>query len=257
MQAFAQNYAQEYDQLYRDKDYRGECDLVEQAFKQYGIGPVRSLVDFGCGTGNHALLLAQRGYRVTGVDLSASMLAWAREKSRRAGVEVRWLEGDLRDVQTPGPVDAALLMFAVLGYLQHNRDITAALKNVRRHLRPGGLLLLDVWYGPAVLAIKPADRSRIVSLPQGQVIRLGTSDLDTRRHICRVHYRLWRLVNGRVAREEEELHTVRYFFPLELELFLNLAGFELLSLTAFPSLERRVDDTTWNALAVARAIESP
>jgi len=78
-QVFGQAYADQYDLLYHDKDYEAECDLLEEVFRRYGQEPIKSILDLGCGTGNHAILLARRGYRVTGVDLSADMLAHARE----------------------------------------------------------------------------------------------------------------------------------------------------------------------------------
>jgi hypothetical protein len=148
-----------------------------------------------------------------------------------------------------------LIMFSVLGYLRHNLEVMAALGNARRHLRRHGLLLFDVWYGPAVLTIKPSDRAQVISLPNARVIRLASARLDTRHHLCEVQYHLWRLAGDRVEREDEELHTIRYFFPMELELMLEQASFKLISLTAFPSLDRPADETSWNVFGVAQAVD--
>jgi SAM-dependent methyltransferase len=253
-QVFGQTYADQYDLLYRDKDYEAECDLIEQTFRQFGTGEVRSVVDFGCGTGNHSIPLAHRGYHVTGVDLSAEMLRVARQKSTEAGVAINWVEGDIRNVQAGGPFDAGLFMFAVLGYLLPNEDVMAALANARRHIRTGGLLAFDVWYGPAVLNIRPSDRAKVVPASGGKAIRIVTPRLDIRHHTCEVHYHLWRLIDDRVEAEIEELHSVRYFFPMELELMLSQSGFVLTSLTAFPTLDRLASETTWNVFGVACAI---
>ncbi|MCX6570924.1 MAG: methyltransferase domain-containing protein [Candidatus Aminicenantes bacterium] len=254
MTVFGETYANQYDELVRDKDYRGECDLIEDVFRLYGHGEIHTLVDFGCGTGNHSIPLAQRGYQVTGVDLSSEMLCVARKKSSEVGASVNWIEGDVRNVQVGGPFDAGLFMYAVFGYLLLNEDVMAALSNARCHIRSGGLLTFDIWYGPAVLTIKPSDRVKIVPVTDGKVIRIVTSRLDTRHHSCQVHYHLWQLTGDHVEAESEELHTVRYFFPLELELMLSQSGFALVSLTAFPSLDRPADETTWNVLGVARAV---
>src|SRR5207248_11417549 len=67
---FGPQYAEAYDTLYRDKDYSAECDAIEHVFRLYGIGPVRRVLDLGCGTGGHAVPLAERGYEVVGVDRS-------------------------------------------------------------------------------------------------------------------------------------------------------------------------------------------
>jgi predicted TPR repeat methyltransferase len=79
MTPFTENYANQYDRLYRDKDYAAECDFLETLFAQAAT-PVRRILDLGCGTGGHALPLAQRGLHVTGVDLSAGMLAFAQTR---------------------------------------------------------------------------------------------------------------------------------------------------------------------------------
>lgn len=252
--AFQEAYAELYDHLYVNKNYSGECDLIREAFKKYGVGEIKSIADWGCGTGSHALLLAEQGYAVTGVDLSEPMLHLARDKAMAAGLEIEWIKGDIRDVQLPGQFDAGLFMFSVLGLLQTNHDVMAAFQNARKHIRSAGLILFDVWYGPAVLTIKPSDSTKIMPKPDGKMIRIGTSKLDSRHHLCEVRFNLWNLVGDRVTSETEEVQTVRYYFPMELELILNQTGFSLLSLTSFPTLDRPADETTWNAFGVARAV---
>lgn len=140
MIVYGDEYANEYDQLYSDKNYQAECDLIEHTFHRFATGEVRSIVDFGCGTGNHAIPLAQRGYCVTGVDLSAEMLRVARKKSTEAGVAINWVEGDIRNVQAGGPFNAGLFMFAVLGYLLPNEDIMLRLP------MPGGIFRQEVCW---------------------------------------------------------------------------------------------------------------
>ena len=55
---FGAVYADAYDLLYQDKDYDAECDLIESLFKNYGESGIKSVLDLGCGTGNHAVPLA-------------------------------------------------------------------------------------------------------------------------------------------------------------------------------------------------------
>lgn len=78
---FGTNYSAVYDSLYHDKDYEGECNLVERLLGAHGKEGLLRLLDLGCGTGNHTLPLARRGHRVTGIDRSPGMLARARVKA--------------------------------------------------------------------------------------------------------------------------------------------------------------------------------
>ncbi len=250
---FNQGYADQYDLLYSDKDYEAECDLLEQAFKKYGHR-VKTILDIGCGTGNHSIPLARRGYQVTGVDLSENMLTHAREKAKssNAPASLAFVQGDARTVDVNKKFDAVLMMFAVLGYQLTNEDVLASLNTVRKHLNPGGVFIFDIWYGPAVLSVRPSERIKVIPTSDGKVIRAASGSLDTTRHLSKVKYRLWRISSDKLVSETEELHQMRYFFPQELALFLSSSGLALQKITAFPSLEQVTDETTWNVLGVAK-----
>jgi SAM-dependent methyltransferase len=99
----------------------------------------RTIVDAGCGTGRDAAALAETGFQVTGIDASAEMVAVARERLPDARFEV----GDVRIWQSAEPFDGALCR-GVLNDLIEDDDRQAALDNIARMLRPGGLLVLGV-----------------------------------------------------------------------------------------------------------------
>jgi SAM-dependent methyltransferase len=256
---FEQNYTDQYDLLYSDKDYEAECDLIESAFDKFTSSPVKTILDMGCGTGNHALPLSKRGYRVHGVDLSQHMLAYAEKKAKTLKLQNTcvlpvFIQGDLRNIDLGQKFDSVLMMFAVLGYQTSNADVLAALRTARSHLNPGGLFICDVWYGPAVLTIRPSERVKVIPVENGKVIRAASGTLDTFHHLCEVRYNLWHLSGDRVINESEESHMMRYFFPQELRMLLDLSGFELLKITKFGSLDTIADEGSWNVLVISRAI---
>lgn len=254
-QPFGPVYADSYDTLYQDKDYSAECDLIEKIFRTYGDHKVHSVLDLGCGTGSHAVPLAERGYEVTGVDRSPYMLTRARKAGAAAdSTDLTLQQGDIRDLDLRRTFDAVLIMFAVLGYQLSNEDVLSTLKTARAHLSAGGLLLFDVWYGPAVLAERPSQRVKVIPTDGGQIVRVSSGTLDIRRHICRVDYLLWILEGDRLIQKAEESHSMRYFFPLELELYLRSSGFEFIRFGSFPDFDREPNETTWNVLQIARAI---
>lgn len=252
---FGDQYSNAYDTLYGEKDYDAETALVLEAIRAASPHPVHSIADWGCGTGAHALRFAQQGLVVEGVDLSEAMLAGARKKISDAGFEARvsLQQGDVATARLEGELDAAVMMFAVLGYQTTNERVLQTLRNVRRHLRTGGIFVADVWNGPAVLTTRPTDRFRVTRRDGRDILRSASTTLDTTAHLATVSFNLWTLDGDRVVGNTTEHHQMRYFFPQELALFLELAGFEQISLTAFPSLIDPVNDAAWNALVVARA----
>jgi SAM-dependent methyltransferase len=252
---FGSAYAEAYDIFYQDKDYTAECELLDRIFRNYGDGAIYKVLDLGCGTGNHAIPLAQLGYQVVGVDRSESMLAHALSKvaDLSSDARVSFMKGDIRSFDLKRQFDAALMMFAVLGYQLDNDDIFSALRTARRHLRPAGLLIFDVWYGPAVLNQRPSQRVKAIPTHGGQVLRFASGELDIRRQVCKVCFHVWQLEGKTLVAETEESHWMRYFFPMELELFLKCSGFALIRLGAFPDFDKEPDETTWNVLGVAQA----
>lgn len=246
-----QRYARFYDALYRDKDYRGECRYLERIFAKYSRYPVKKVLDLGCGTGGHSLLLARSGYEVTGIDLSPSMLAEAREKARSSGIHLRLRRGDIRTARLQDRFDAVISMFAVMGYQVSGRDARRAVATAARHLRRGGLFVFDVWFGPAVLHDPPASRKKTVPTDDGRIVRTTTCSLDQLAQVVTVRFRTVRYSGRRVAERVEEKHPMRFFFPREIELLLDSAGFSLRLLAPFMALRGRPDEGTWNVAVVA------
>jgi SAM-dependent methyltransferase len=250
---FGQSYAGLYDRLYAEKDYRAECDLIEAAHRRFAASAGNRLLDIGCGTGRHSVELAARGWNVTGVDRSAPMLELARARALAAGTEISFIEGDAQNFDAGKPFDVALMMFAVIGYLDEPDALRAALANVRRHLADGGLFLFDCWYGPAVVSQQPEHRTRVIEGPASRTTRHAAASLDPSRRVATVRYRLVETVGERVLSDTEEVHSMRYFFDDELRSLLAEARLDLRSISAFPSLDQPATDADWNVFVVAAA----
>lgn len=252
--AFDKLYAQQYDGFYKEKNYTAECDLMERVFRRLGVSP-GSLLDLGCGTGSHAIIMSKRGYQVTGVDRSRHMLAEAKEKTFQAGCDITFAEADISalDFGTGVSFDAVVSMFAVMGYLTENATLEKTLISVRRLLRPGGVFLFDCWYGPAVLAERPQPRiHRYVSAQGRAVLRLATPELDHLSHTVNVRYHVLEMDGKHIMAEAHETHSMRYFFPLEIRYFLEKAGFNEVYLYSFDDLEAPLSPDCWNMMVVAR-----
>lgn len=252
---FGKDYSSSYDLLYEEKDYDGECDLIEKIIKKYGKIPVHSILDLGCGTGNHSVRLAKRGYQVTGVDRSKEMLDIAKAKADQHKVTCTLLASDIREFDRPEKYDAIIMMFAVLGYQQENDDVLAVLNTVSKHLKKGGVFICDLWYGPAVLAQKPGERVRVIEKGDTKIIRVSAGVLDSFRHLVTVHFHLWTIKGERMVAETREDHTMRFFFSQELSLLFSCSGLAIQRMGEFPGIETDPGEETWNICTVSQLRE--
>ena len=125
---FCGGYADQYDLLYDKKDYETECDLIEDVFHLYRKGEINKILDFGCGTGGHAIPLVTRGYELFALDRSPEMLSLAHDKLRQA-ISTNdfqspiFLQGDIRDWEMGQLFDAVIMKFAALSYQLSNGDV--------------------------------------------------------------------------------------------------------------------------------------
>jgi SAM-dependent methyltransferase len=173
------------------------------------------VLDIGCGHGRIANRLAERGARVTGLDATPLFLERAREDAVRRGVEVEYVEGDMRALPWEERFDAAFSWFTTFGYFDDvgNRRVLA---EARRALRPGGRLALDVhnvlafarnWL-PVTLVER--DDDLLVDSHSFDVLETRT---ETERFVVR---------SGRVRRTR---YRVRFFTFTELRDWLLAARF--------------------------------
>jgi SAM-dependent methyltransferase len=251
---FGPTYAAAYDLFYAEKDYEAECQVIERAFAEFSVVPIRRVLDLGCGTGGHAIPLAGRGYKIVAVDRSPEMLAAARDKAAKADVAISFLLDDVSASRPMALWDAALMMFNVLGYQSSPAKVTAALAAVRRALRPGGLFVFDFWRASAVNLEAPVQRWKIVEQGGARLLRLSSGQLDPSIETCSVKIHVLRLDEDRVIDETIEDHQIRYFRCEQLMKSLEGAGMELLRLGCFPEYWREPSPQQWSAFGIARAL---
>ena len=144
-EALFENYGQKYDNETFTQGTIGECDFIE---KELTFDKTLKLLDVGCGTGRHSIELSKRGYSVTGVDLSASQLARAKEKAEKEGLEIDFLRYDARKLPFENAFDAAIMLcegaFPLMETDEMNFEI---LSSVTKSLKKPGKLIFTTLNG--------------------------------------------------------------------------------------------------------------
>ncbi len=224
------DYAAYYDLLYADKDYDAEARYVLELLSGALGGPPAALLDLGCGTGAHARALAAHGVDVHGVDLSEGMIRLARE---RGGDPAAFTLADCTAFDLGRTFDAVTALFHVASYQTETAALDAMLRRAAAHLRPGGALLFDFWYGPAVLTDPPVVRVKRMENEALRVLRTAEPQMHYQRDVVDVHYEVRIERKGADAAQApavlRETHSMRYLFLPELLWLLDGAGFDALS----------------------------
>lgn len=106
---------------------------VDNIVRRTGVAPPAEVLDLACGTGRHSLVFAARGFAVTGLDYSAPFLREGRRNARKAGLRVRFVQGDMKDLGAhfaDGRFDLVVALFNSFGYFTRRSDDTTMLRAV-------------------------------------------------------------------------------------------------------------------------------
>ncbi len=140
-----QNYVKKYDDESFTKGTMGEVDFIE---KEIGYDKSFRILDIGCGTGRHSIELAKRGYKVTGIDLSASMLEKARFKAKQENVIVNFIQADARKLEFAEKFELIIMLcegaFPLMETDEMNFEI---LRNATNALKKNGKFIFTTLNG--------------------------------------------------------------------------------------------------------------
>jgi SAM-dependent methyltransferase len=243
------NYAKYYNLLYKDKDYKSEAAYVDGLVKRFSEKTGKTILDIGCGTGIHAALMSNYGYKLTGIDLSEEMIAIARSK---AIANAQFRVGNATDFELHEKFDIVTSLFHVLSYQTTNDNVRSMIKNASMHLSEKGLFIFDFWYGPAVLNFKPSVRIKRLEDDEIKVTRLAEPVLKPNDNIVEVNYEL--LITSKAKKETEvvkEIHPMRYFFKPEIEFLLADANMDILYFNEWLT-DQAASESTWGVCCVAQ-----
>jgi SAM-dependent methyltransferase len=251
------HYARYYDLLYDGKDYTAESRFVHDRLCALGA-QAGDLLELGSGTGKHAMVFAELGWKVTGIDLSANMVAQARQRAAKTprGVfrKPTFRVGNMVNLRLGRGYDAVVSLFHVIGYQTSNLALSASIKTAADHLKPDGLFFFDFWFGPAVLTEKPSVRIKRFSDKAIDVTRISEPVLDVNQNIVSINFDVFvEDKRTHVVNRISENHRMRYFFVPELERFLTLQGLEIVAQGKWMNVDP-MDSQSWYGWIAAKKV---
>ncbi|KAA0231877.1 class I SAM-dependent methyltransferase [candidate division KSB1 bacterium] len=245
-------YYDYYDKIYSGKNYRAEVETVLGLF-QNSVGKIpKRVLDVGCGTGSHALILAEKGCDVVGIDLDCGVVDIAHRKcSGQTNATPVFLCEDVSKLEA-GKFDLTVSLFNVINYIDQMDSLLMFFESIHKHLFDEGVFIFDCWNGLAAILDPPRNKDSrflvggeqidITTRPcvelMNQSVRVDNcvevtgSDGSKRKFIFSYHQTLWT--------------------PWCLKNVLMIAGFEILYVSAWMQPNVIATYNTWKITFVCQ-----
>ena len=218
--------AKSYDRLTNDVDYKATVDFYMQILQRENVAP-RTAVDLACGTGSVALLLAQKGMQVIGVDMSEEMLCEASQKALELENPPMFVCQKLQELNLLRGVDLAVCALDSLDYVTDPADCREAIRRVYRVLNPGGCFIFDVNTPEKLRAMD----GQVFLDEDDDVYCVWRGEFDEDTNICTYAMDLFQR-HGAVWQRSYEEHQEYAYTQEELTQYLKEAGFNRIEVYA-------------------------
>lgn len=219
---FAEVFDETWFKLLPDRLWPRTAREVQFVQESLGFAPGAELLDLGCGYGRHTLELAERGYRMSGVDLSRPLLERGAGEARRRNLDVAFMHGDMRELAFDAAFDGILCMQTTFGYFDDHTNF-AVLQGMARALRPGGRLLIEVMNRDYIANHVP----RRIWWDTDEVLLMEEVYFDWDVSRLRVH----RTIVDEGRDPWEQTMTTRMYSAHELTGLLQMCGLNVLELS--------------------------
>lgn len=186
------------------------------------------ILELCCGTGRLTIPIAKEGYNISGVDITSSMLEQAKTKALETGLEIDFIQADIRTLDLPEKYDLIFIPFNSIHHLYQNEDIFRAFNVVKNHLKENGLFLLDC-YNPNIQYIVDGAKG------QKEIAEYITKDgrkvsikqkmrYENKSQINRIEWQYY--INDKF--DSIQNLDMRLYFPQELDSYLERNGFKII-----------------------------
>lgn len=186
------------------------------------------ILELCCGTGRLTLPIAKDGFDITGVDYTPSMLEQAKIKASEAGLAIEFIEADMRTFDAEEKYDLIFIPFNSIHHLYTNEDLFKALTVVKKHLKEGGLFLLDC-FNPNIQFIAEGQKelkevTQYTTDDGRNIVIKEIMRYENTSQINRIEWHYY--INGEFDSVQDL--DMRMFFPQELDTYLKFNGFDII-----------------------------
>ncbi|AXG70547.1 glycine/sarcosine N-methyltransferase [Kordia sp. SMS9] len=186
------------------------------------------ILELCCGSGRLTLPLAKDGHDITGVDFTASMLTQAKAKAIHAGLDIEFIEADMRTFELPEQYDLIFIPFNSVHHLYTNEDLFQTLKAVKKHLKKDGVFIFDCFNPNLPFIVEGGKELKEISKYKTddgrKIVIKEIMHYESSTQINRIEWHYF--INGEF--DSIQNLDMRMFFPQELNAYLQWNGFNII-----------------------------
>lgn len=200
-----------------------QINFYERAIEHFG----QPVLELACGTGNYLVTLSEQNLDISGTEKFAEMLDAAQAKAERRQVETNLFSADMRDFNLNQKFNLIFVAENSLQHLKTTAEVSACFASVKKHLKPGGRFIVEVFNPSLNLLNRDPHRRYFVGeyrTDNGWIILETSVRYDAATQINHIN---WHYKNQYWKKEETVSFTMRQFFPQELDAIFRASGFEI------------------------------
>ena len=236
--------AEFYDSLNFGCDYNALADFLFSTIKENEQTKTSLVLDLACGTGKLTFLLRERGYDMTGVDMSENMLASAQEYAYANGInDVLLLCQDMREFELYGTVDACVCTLDSINYLTKTQDVKKCFSLIHNYLIPEGVFIFDV---NTPYRFREIYAKNDFILESDKALLAWQNSFNEKTGICKFYLSIFKEDDDGRYERYDEMQTEKCYSRRKIEALLRETGFELIAV--YGNLDKRIacdNDEKW------------
>ncbi|HLS53365.1 MAG TPA: class I SAM-dependent methyltransferase [Tissierellaceae bacterium] len=213
-------FANLYDQLMNDFDYKEWFLYIEEIFTKFKVSPEKVL-EMACGTGNLTYYLGEKGYKLTAFDLSEEMLAIAYKKLNKFK-NIKLLKQDMTSFQLNEKYQAVVSICDSINYILCENQLLNTFKNVYKHLETDGIFIFDI---NSEYKLQEIIGENIFVEDRENIFYIWDNDFEQDRKIHNFYLTFFYGADGINFRRTDEYHRQRSYKEEEVKDLLTSAGF--------------------------------
>ena len=246
---FKEIYSEYYDLIYKEKDYRNECERILNFLKKKKVNKV---LEIGCGTCSHSIILAKENFQIVGIDNSLEMLKVAKKKISHHNLSnIQLIEGNAEKINKfiHEKFDVVLILFNVVGYLS---NLESFINKIRSFLNINSTLIFDFWHQEAIEFNGPRKTTKIFKRDDSELERISQGVINSKKKIVEIKVECSIFKNKKFIGKTTEVHELRYYCVDYLRRIITKNGFKIEKFEDFKTKNIGPQKKNWSAYCVAK-----